>query len=501
MLALGCNAQDEATYSDVDDNDVLLYADSIWHDSIFGRKMHLQRLGGIDTLVVVKQRPLVALAKDLSINAAILAWDYYVQDRHYARISNHVLEDHFKKWPVWDGDSFSGNQFSHPYHGSLFYNAARNEGLSYGVSLLYPIIGSLTWEYFCETNPPSINDLLSTGVGGSAIGEVTHRVSDIFFDDSRVGANRVVREIIGSALNPVRAIHRLLTGETWRISPSRGKRLQPQPYSFDLGLGYRNFIEDKGNRDKMAAPYIDFEFNYGNRFNERGKSKPYDLFSVALLANLDDKHPTVGYMEIMGRLADKQLEDRKDWKYDIGFYQHVKYVDHYSKNSQDAHNFAVISEAVSFGGGLYAEKQLRHGFFSNNTIISDVVLGGSTTDYYPYRRYNFGTGFSVRNNTVISLKKRLTFLNQFYFSKLYTIKGYTPEEITFRTENGYGFNCWGDQGNHSIFTNNSSLQCNLCKNLRTNITLDLYFRNSYYKYYPTVRAKSHEWKLGIIYSI
>lgn len=484
-----------------DGNDVTLNLDSVWVDSIDGRRVHLQIMGGEDTCVYVKPRPLVALGKDLGINAAILAWDYYIQDRHYARISKNVLEDHFKRWPVWDGDSFSGNQFSHPYHGSLFYNSARNEGLSYGVSLLYPMIGSLTWEYFCETNPPSMNDLLSTGIGGAAVGEVTHRLSDIFFDDSKVGYNRVVREILGSALNPVRAVHRLLSGETWRISHTRGKRLQPQPYTFELGVGHRYMIESKGHKEKMGVPYIDFNFEYGKRFNGEGRSKAFDLFSVSLLANLEEGHPTIGNMEIMGRLADRQIEGKDDWNFDIGFYQHIKYVDHYSEKTQRANNFAIISEAVSFGGGFYAEKEKSHTRFSNDAILSAVPLGGTTADYYPFRRYDFGIGFSLRNNTIYAFNGKGMIGNQFYFSRLYTPQGYSPEEIQRRIEGHHGFSCWGDQGNHLILTNNLFAQYKLYHHLRLNVGHQCYFRHSDYKYYPSVKARSHEWKVGIIYSI
>ena len=152
--------------------------DSVWTDPISGSRVHLQRLAPTDTLVRLKPQPLKALAYDLGINAAVLGWDYFVQDRPYARISKSVLKNNFRNGFVWDNDSFSGNQFSHPYHGSMFYNAARENGMSYAASLIYPLIGSATWELLCETNPPAMNDLLSTGIGGSAIGEVTHRTSD-----------------------------------------------------------------------------------------------------------------------------------------------------------------------------------------------------------------------------------------------------------------------------------------------------------------------------------
>ncbi len=495
-----------ASEVEISDNQLGQYGDSVWYHQVTGKRIHLQRLSGIDTLVYTKPNALKALAKDLSINALVLGWDYYVQDRVWARISRDVLEEHFSKPPVFDNDSYSGNQFSHPYHGSMFYNTARNEGLSYGVSLLYPMIGSATWEWLCETNPPSINDLLSTGIGGAVLGEVTHRTSDIFYDDSRTGVNRVMRELIGSLLNPVRAVHRIFSGEMWKVSRSRGKHIQPQPYSFEIGVGMRQMQELKdykgnGIKDRINSPYVEFNFDYGERFTSTGKSKPFDLFSVSLLTNLTDKDPTVGHLEISGRLADRQIDCQHDWNLDIGFYQNVKYVDHFSKNEQAPHNFSMISEAVSFGGGLYAQHKSRNFCFVNDFMLSGIVFGGTPTDYYPLRRYNYASGASIRNKTLFYINQKASVGNKFYFARLYSLKGYDEAEVQRQINDNIEISCWGDQGNHSLMTDNFYVQWNLFKNMHLNIDYQIYFRSSNYKHYPSVTAKSHEWKFGLIYSL
>ena len=216
--------------------------DSIWHDSITGIRTHLQRPDSLTPYSCslhffgkkangTPQTPgLQAFIEDMGINALVFSWNHFVTDRDWARVTSTTLHRNLSGGWVWDNDSFSGNQFSHPYHGSMFYNAAREHGLSYGVSLLYPVAGSVTWELLCETNRPAINDLLSTGVGGAAFGEVTHRMSDIFFDNTKQGPQRVVREIIGSLLNPVRGIHRIMSGgppttaPPWRARTRRSRR-------------------------------------------------------------------------------------------------------------------------------------------------------------------------------------------------------------------------------------------------------------------------------------
>lgn len=88
--------------------------DLVWHNSISGSRVHLQRLAPYDSLVKRRPQPWKALAVDLSINASILAFDYFVQNRDYARISKHVLRRNFRNGFVFDNDSFSGNQVLTP---------------------------------------------------------------------------------------------------------------------------------------------------------------------------------------------------------------------------------------------------------------------------------------------------------------------------------------------------------------------------------------------------
>jgi hypothetical protein len=78
--------------------------------------------------------------------------------------------------PVYDKDPFSVNQIGHPYQGGIYYGLARSAGLDYWQALLYTLGGSLLWETAGETTPPSINDHISTGIGGTfrGRGDVPH---------------------------------------------------------------------------------------------------------------------------------------------------------------------------------------------------------------------------------------------------------------------------------------------------------------------------------------
>src|SRR5262249_16932211 len=84
--------------------------------------------------------------------------------------------------PVFDTDPFDINQIGHPYHGSFYYGLARSAGLNYWESLGYTLLGSFVWETAGETGPPSINDYVTTTIGGSFVGEALFRMSSLLLE-------------------------------------------------------------------------------------------------------------------------------------------------------------------------------------------------------------------------------------------------------------------------------------------------------------------------------
>lgn len=506
--------------------------DSIWHDSITGIRTHLQRpdtlfpytcplhFFGKNTDGSPKSPALQALVEDIGINALVFSWNHFVTDRNWARVTNAHLRQNLTGGWVWDNDSFSGNQFAHPYHGSMFYNAAREHGLSYGVSILYPLVGSFTWEVFCETNRPATNDFLSTGIGGAAIGEVTHRTSDIFFDNSKTGTQRVFREIIGTFLNPVRGLHRIMSGEMFRVNHLHaGKKEEPEPYTFQIGAGNR-YIYDVGNIHHQIGkhysdniPYLDIRFSYGNHYNnlDLGKAtRAYDYFNLYALVNLSSKHPTVGELDISGRIGSIQRQLPHQWKLDIGFYQNIKYIDHYGNREDELPgNLPIISEAASFGAGFYAERQGTTNTLTHDFMFSAVPLGGCAADYYPMRRYNFGTGFSLRYKFQYTYNRHLSFGNDFYLMRLFIIKGtdkkrldlYMSDPERYQKKFADGINAWGDQGEQSVLQNRLYLNVNIVHNLQLHLLHEFNLRHGNYRQYPSITSKCHEWKVGISYAL
>ena len=99
--------------------------------------------------------------------------------------------------------------------------------------------------------------------------------------------------------------------------------------------------------------------------------------------------------------------------------------------------------------------------------------------------------------------------NDFYFMRLFIMKGETPEKLAMYTSDEHrywkevedGINAWGDKGEQSIFQNRLYLQFHLCRNLLLTLQHEFYLRHGNYRYYPSITSKSHEWKFGVSYAL
>ena len=125
------------------------------------------------------------------------------------------IERNLTTAPHFDKDPFSVNQIGHPYQGGIYYGLARSAGLGYWESLLYTLAGSYLWETAGETTRPSINDHVSTGIGGTFVGEALFRMSSLLLEG---GGERpgFWRELGAAVISPPTGLNRLLFGERFR---------------------------------------------------------------------------------------------------------------------------------------------------------------------------------------------------------------------------------------------------------------------------------------------
>ena len=187
------------------------------------------------------------MAEVTAVNALVHCVDRFVFHYDFAKVNFRNILNNFKDGLMWDNDKFSTNLFAHPYHGSLYYNSARGNGLSFWQSAPYALGGSLMWEFIGEVEPPAINDVLATTMGGICFGEISHRISHLLLNDKSRGFRRFLREFGAAIINPMGGFNRIVTGKAWRVRNEYYKYhdYEALPIDFSISLGGR-YLADNG---------------------------------------------------------------------------------------------------------------------------------------------------------------------------------------------------------------------------------------------------------------
>lgn len=156
-------------------------------------------------------------------NLGVQSWALWqlnwVRGEEWTWVTRDSLGSNLHRGFAFDQDEIQTNFLGHPYHGGLMFTSARSAGLGFWISAAYTGAGSLGWELFAETEPPSANDLIMTTLSGLMLGEMTYRLSSELLDDSAQGSWRLWRELAAAAVSPMRGFQRLNTGQAWRERP------------------------------------------------------------------------------------------------------------------------------------------------------------------------------------------------------------------------------------------------------------------------------------------
>lgn len=467
-----------------------------------------QETTGRDTLfqwnapTVRHKHPWQAAAKVAGINIGVWAFDRYAMNEDFARISAHSVWKNLTNGFVWDNDQFSTNLFAHPYHGSLYYNAARNSGLNIWESAPYALAGSLMWEIAAEVEPPAINDLLATTIGGIALGEMTHRMSGLVLDDSKRGFPRFLRELGGTLLSPVRGLHRLVSGQMWKVQPRHClyHDYEKIPVSFSLSAGMRYLADNYHFFKGDCAPYLELETRYGDPF-DNDNDQPYDYFTLNATFGLSANQPLIAQVNLLGKLWSRAWEKEHGMEVMFGLYQHFNYFDSEEVIEGTGSIPYKISEAASIGPGImYRFPQLNSLLrVEQSAFVSAILLGGSLTDYYNVidRNYNMGSGYSIKSRTALDFGKYGEYELNLHLYQIFTWKGYERKDL--ETVNPLYLNAQGDKGNVILGILNPRIRLQLYKNLKAQFETAYYWRHTHYSHHPDIDHKTFETRLGLSY--
>ena len=130
-----------------------------------------------------------------------------------------------KKWwsnvksgPVWDTDEWYVNYIGHPYFGGVYYVMARSSGYNQWNSFVYSfLMSTFLYEYGIEAmcEPPSIQDIIVTPVGGWLYGEWAYQKKlNILDNDSEVMGSRTLGSTALFLLDPVGKISQWIGGDS-----------------------------------------------------------------------------------------------------------------------------------------------------------------------------------------------------------------------------------------------------------------------------------------------
>ena len=447
-----------------------------------------------------------AAAEATGINVGVQLFDRYALNSDFAQTTLNSLKRNFTDGMVWDNDFFITNLFAHPYHGNLYFNAARSNGLNFWESAPYALGGSLMWEFLGETEPPAINDVIATTCGGIAIGEMTHRLSRTVLDDRDRGGSRFLREAAATIINPIQGLHRIFSGDAWRVRRDhyRYHDFSKIPVDMSFSVGWRYLADNGALFRGIHAPYVNITLMYGTPVDGERHTTPYDFFDLEMNAAFGGGQPFVNTLNIVGRLWSTPILDKKDMAGEFGIYQHFNYYD--AKPIEDGSELTPyrIGEAAGFGPGFILSLPQTGAMtkLEQRIFMSGILLGGTKSDYFNVieRDYNMGSGFSVKSKTQIEFGKFGRFMLNAKYFRIYTWKGYEDKDLQAfadGTKDLHYLNVQGDRSNAMLLVVNPVMEIHLAKQWSITLSGAYYSRRTFYKYHDMVKANTFETKLGL----
>lgn len=218
-----------------------------------------------------KKHYLTAFTGAVFTSATIFSWNRFMLGSGWTRVTPDYAAHFYEHAQSWDKDWYWTNFVLHPYQGSLSYMAGRSANLNRIESLALATLFDFGWEYFCETNSPSKNDLVYSALGAFPVGEMLYRLS--------LEAEQCA-SLFGYVFNPER-----IWTEFWTKQKPRGTvgNIHELALSFDVGTSYARTEFGYGLKNQYelfpvyASPKIAIVYNdpYGHDSNT-----PYSQFNM-----------------------------------------------------------------------------------------------------------------------------------------------------------------------------------------------------------------------------
>jgi hypothetical protein len=330
----------------------------------------------------------------LAINLGASYFNEYVRNANFNQISPRSWKSNLEGGFHYDDNEFRTNQYIHPFNGSTYFNSGRANGLGFWSSSVAAISGAFIWEAFGETHPMSYNDMVSTGIGGSALGEVLYRMSSLVLDNQATGSGRTWREIGAFMIDPVRGFNRFVSGRDGRVHDNPVDPIDHSPpnQANRVAAGVRLIGEGESISENLESnAFLELVHDQGDVFTNDRRG-PYDYFDLDAQINFNEKVP-LGKAMIRGNLWTKPLgENRSDPRNVLAIVQHFEYLN----------NNAYEWGGQSFGPTLFSRfGSPGHMQYRTRVDLIATLLGAINSDYSflaevedreRFREYDYGPG-------------------------------------------------------------------------------------------------------------
>jgi len=202
---------------------------------------------------------------------------YFGDEREDYAVSIGSIRRNLRGPWVIDDDPFKVNQFGHPYQGSMYHGFARSAGMSYWQAAGYTFAGSAAWEIAGERTPPSRNDQINTGIGGSFLGESLFRMASLLIEKGG-GLSPAWRERVAGVISPSLYFNRHVMGlQNGAFSSNNAA------YYSQFQLGFMGATQNaKGSSTVLTRNegQLDFSLDYGlPGQDDYVYRRPFDQFS------------------------------------------------------------------------------------------------------------------------------------------------------------------------------------------------------------------------------
>ncbi len=368
-----------------------------------------------DSLKPRRPRPWVAIGEVTATNVVIQRFNWWVRHADWADITWKSWNDNIRLGWQWDVDQFQTNMIGHPWGGGFYFNAGRDNGLTFWGSAPLTFLGSAEWEYFGENEPPSLNDLYNTAYGGMVYGEIGHRLSGVVRDNRLRGFPRVAREIASLPFDPVGEANRIIRGEAFKVVED-GPARDHTPIAADFQVGARLAVDSGPARPSRYTGTFVADIAYGTPFAGRYR-EPFDVFSVRF--QLSPDQGGINLARLLGRLYGHELTDST---------AHARHIFTIAQKSEYQRGPAYKFGGQSLEAGIVSDwTATRSAHVQTEAYAEWLLLGGIQAPGAGVRPrdYDFGPGGGVNASATLQVSGTNVLSARWRYSYLHSVSGST----------------------------------------------------------------------------